>query len=137
MLRNVFLSLFALTLLASCSSTGVKVPNTEVCTVAGITAAGAICAMTLSPHTRNMTLDEFIEFLEPKEAQVDPTGKVTSPARGGALCQSAEDWNKQKTALEKACIKLGKKCTYEMRQTFDAVKRNILTLQRQASANLR
>nr|BFD58920.1 hypothetical protein CKG001_10270 [Bdellovibrio sp. CKG001] len=63
-----------------------------------------------------MTLEEFIEFLEPQEEVRSSDGTIIQEARGGALCLSAEDLNKQKTALEKACRKLGRGCTYEMKK---------------------
>lgn len=58
-----------------------------------------VCAHTLSDSTRTMTLQESITFLEP------------TTTIGGALCQSASDWNALKTALEVACKELGKSCT--------------------------
>ncbi|NTU74270.1 hypothetical protein HGB07_09115 [Candidatus Roizmanbacteria bacterium] len=51
-----------------------------------------------------MTLDEFIDFLEPTDT------------RGGAVCMSGDDWTALKTAIEQLCRRMGNKCTYEMRQ---------------------
>lgn len=103
--------LFALTALSAC----VTVPNTTVCTVAGTMSAGAICAETLTDHKTEMDLDTWIEFLEPQLERSDPSDPAkVLPARAGALCQSAEDWNKQKTALEQACRMLGKRCSREL-----------------------
>lgn len=113
--------LSALMLLASACAE-IQVPNTEVCTVAGVMAAGADCAYTLSGEKRSMNLDQWVEFLEP-ELKTD---------RGSALCQSAEDWNRQKTALEQACKKLGKGCTYDMRKAIDSVEKNIGDLHQRA-----
>lgn len=92
---------------------GIAIQNTRVCAVAGIMSAGADCAWTLSDDTEEMTLDEFITFLQPNEQ------------RGSAVCQSAEDWNKNKTALEQACKKLGSFCTYEMRKQIKAAARRV------------
>lgn len=84
----------------------VSVPATKVCTVAGQLRAGMVCADTHSGATYDMSFDETLTFLEPTDT------------RGGALCQSADDWNKLKTALEKACRELGPRCTYEMKQAI-------------------
>lgn len=62
-----------------------------------------------------MTLDEFIEFLEPQPEHTDDHGTVI-PARAGAVCQSAEDTLKIKTALEQACRQLGSGCSYELKR---------------------
>lgn len=114
----LYLSLFSL-LVSGCAT--VKIPNAQVCTVAGKISAGADCAWTLSNQTSEMTFDEFLDFLEPQRARPDP-GKpdITLPARAGALCQSAEDWNKNKTALEQACKLLGRNCSRTARA---AIKR--------------
>ncbi len=109
MLRLVCLSLFAFAA-SSCVGTKIVVPNTEACTVAGTVGAGAICAETLSDKTRDMTMDEFFDFLEPRLETPE------LPARAGAICQSTDDWNSQKTALEQACRALKKNCSYELKQ---------------------
>lgn len=95
--------LFWLSLLPIIASACVSVPNTKACSVAGKLAAGMICAETISGKTSEMTLDETIVFLEPTDK------------RAGAICKSADDSNKEKTALEKACRELGNRCTYETR----------------------
>lgn len=94
---------------------------------------GASCAETLSPNTRDMSLDEFLDFLEPQEEKIDDKGNVLAPARGGAICQSASDWNRQKTALEQACNLLGKSCSYEMREVLQKVTTSVDTLQAKVS----
>jgi hypothetical protein len=99
MRKKLCLGLSALAL-SGCVS--IKVPNTEVCTVAGILSEGAICAETQTHKTRDMTLDQFLDFLLPTDAH------------GGAICQSADDWNKMKTALEQACRELGTQCSLEI-----------------------
>lgn len=117
---KLFLASFALTSLVSCAIT---VPNTRVCSVSGYISNGADCAYTLSPKTEQMTFQELLEFLEPQPERPDPKDPSKRlPARGGALCQSAEDWGKQKTALEQACKKLSK-CNYEqLREALDRVE---------------
>ena len=95
-------------LLSSC----VSIPDTTVCSVAGVMSAGAVCVHTNNDQTHDMTLDEFIAFLKPVPAT------ETTPARDGAKCMSAEDYTKQKTALEVACRELGRRCTYEMKEAI-------------------
>lgn len=99
-------SLFVITsLLSSC----VTIPNTTACSVAGRLDAGMLCAETGTPRTSSMDLAQTIYFLEP---QPSPSPGMTP--RAGAICQSAEDWNKVKTALEQACRELGSKCSFEV-----------------------
>lgn len=112
MLNRISLILFAFMALSGCRAGKIIVPNTEACTVAGVVGAGAICAETITGITRDMTVDEFFDFLEPKEEHDDV------PGRAGAVCQTADDWNDQKTALEMACRILGKSCTYELKQVI-------------------
>jgi hypothetical protein len=95
------LSLCALALLLNAC---VSVPNTAVCTVPGLMSDGMICAETNTGKTSEMTLDDTVTFLEP-ETEPSP--------RAGAMCMTANDWNRMKTALEQACRMLGNKCTYE------------------------
>ncbi len=68
-------------------------------------AAGAICAHTLSDVTEDLTLPQFMEFLEPAETH------------GPAICVSTEDFAKLQAALEQACSKL--KCS---KDTTDQIK---------------
>lgn len=102
-----FLLLLSITTVVSCAH--VKVPDTQACVVKGVMKAGAFCDWTLSSKPEDLTLDEWIAFLEP-----DPeTGK------GAAVCEPSEHWNKKKTALEQACALLGDRCSYEIRRTLD------------------
>lgn len=110
MQKKLFLSLFLTALLLS-SCGHIQVPNTEFCTVAGTVSAGAICAETITHKTRDMTFDEFLIFLEPTDQ------------RGGALCQSADDYNELKTTLEQACRLLGTRCSYEMKRTIQGMEK--------------
>lgn len=106
-----------------CDNEHITVPITEACTVSGMLAAGAFCKETrINGNSRDLTLDQFLDFLEPQLERPDPEhpGAVL-PARAGAICQSATHWNLQKTALEQACRVLGRDCTYEMQQTIKAM----------------
>lgn len=86
------------------------IPNTKVCSVAGVMAAGAICGYTLSDTTEDLTLAEFMEFLSPQSPEVGP-----------ALCVSTDDFAKLQIALEQACSKLGNKCTKEAQDQLKQV----------------
>ncbi len=102
--------LLCLTLLVIAASSCVSVPNTRIYTVAGQLDAGMIGAETNTDWTGDLTLEETITFLEPF------LGNDEHPARAGAICMSAYDWNRMKTALEQACRAMGKKCKYETGQ---------------------
>lgn len=69
--------------------------------VAGQFIVGADCAETRTDKTREMTVHEFVEFLEP------------TADRAGAVCQSAADYNHYKTVIEQLCYKAGDSCQYE------------------------
>lgn len=83
--------------------------------MSGVLTNGADCVHTLSDGVEALTLDEFIEFLEPQETHEAPDGHIVV-ARGGALCQSADDWNAQKTALEQLCKKYKNACNYQVKK---------------------
>lgn len=136
---SVKLPVLALLALSACQT--VAVPNTHVVAVAGKVSAGGLWAETNTGRTGELSLSELVDFLEPQEqrecvpkghwdakeptlwvadfnicAEDQTTGKkLVLPARGGAIMQPAEDWNKLKTALELACRALGKHCTYDMK----------------------
>ncbi len=116
MRKLALLSLFVSMALSACRGGHLVVPNVENCTVAGVIAAGAFCSETITGKTRDLTMNELFDFLEPQAAHDDV------PARAGAVCQSAEQWNAQKTVLEQACRILGKDCTYEMQQTVRSMQ---------------
>lgn len=99
MQKLLLASLFVL-VLSGC----VTVPNTTACTVAGTMSAGAICAETLTDKTSDLTLAQLIEMLE-----------------AGAIIQSADDWGKNKTALETACRELGSRCSYEVKKAIEGL----------------
>jgi hypothetical protein len=121
MRKLICLSSFVLALSAC-----VTVPNTTVCTVSGVMADGAICAETLTDKTSELTLTEWIDFLEPQPERPDPVHPgETLPARAGAMCQSSEDWNKMKTALEQACRELGNRCSYQIKTAIRSLKQKL------------
>lgn len=91
--------------LISCGET-VTIPDVEVCTVAGLMAAGADCATTVSSHKRSITLEEYLIFLQPTDT------------RAGAVCATSADFNRLKTALDKACVALGSSCEKEVREAL-------------------
>lgn len=95
--------------LAGCKS--ISVPDVRECSVAGIFQAGAICATTNSGKLSEMNVQEFIAWLEP------------APGRAGAVCRSDEDFTKQKTALEQACVLLKDRCTPEMKAALESTSR--------------
>lgn len=104
------------------------IPNSRVYQSAGIVSAGAIGSETGSTWTGELTFYEFLDFLEGQEdrecvpvfgtticseqAPTEANPAVKLSARAGAICQSADDWNKIKTKLEEACRMLGKRCSY-------------------------
>lgn len=85
------------------SGCAIPLPDTNQCSVAATLSAGAVCATTLSHKTSDMTLDEFIAFLEPTDT------------RAGAICESSEDRAKEKTVLQQLCDELGHRCTKEVK----------------------
>ena len=85
-----------MTLLSSCK---VEFPDVQICSVAGIFAAGMDCSYTGHEENTEMDAKAMIEFLE-----------------DGAVCMSSEDRAREKTAVEQACVKLGSQCTFEIKQ---------------------
>lgn len=116
--QKAYLGLFVFLCSTSC---GINVYNTRQCSVAGYISNGMDCAYTLSDKTEQMNFHDSLIFLEPQVERPDPNDpSKTLPARGGAICQSSEDWGKNKTSLEQACKKLSG-CNYE--QLHDALER--------------
>lgn len=77
----------------------VEFPDVKLCSVAGIFAAGMDCAQTGSGKTTEMNAKEMIDFLE-----------------SGAICMSAADRKREKTAIEQACYLLKDRCTFEVQE---------------------
>lgn len=111
--------LLSLMLLAACN---VEIPDVEICGTSGLMTAGGDCSHTLSDSTRQLNLDEWIAFLEPD---------VTT-GRGAALCMSSDDFTKLKTALDKACVKLGRWCSKEIKEQAQKTTARVEALQYQA-----
>lgn len=113
-IAQLCLILFALAQL-SCAT----LPNVRACAVAGTLSSGMDCAYTLTDKTEELTFEQALDFLEAQPERPDPErpGEML-PARGGAICMSADDWNRMKTELEKACKKL--KCK---REDVEAIER--------------
>lgn len=122
MLLRLSLSLTALSFVG-CVTGSVTVPSTVSCTQAGVWEAGAFCAESITGSKSSMTVDEYLDFLSVAPERKDPNDPTkTIPGRPGAVCQSADDWGKQKTALEQACRILGKRCPYEMKATIKTME---------------
>ncbi len=125
-----YLNLLVLALLSSC----ITIKDARLCSVAGVTSAGAICAHTNNDLTEDLTLAELLDMLEAqperecvpvkgmnvcKEIQIGD--KIKLPARGAALIISSEDWAEKKTEMEITCRKMGNKCKYE--RVLETLKR--------------
>lgn len=114
------LLLFAITLL---SSACVSIPNVKECTAKGRLRFGALCGESNTGVKSKMTAEEYVEFLEPEDERDDPEHPGQKlPKRAGAVCISAEDHNKRKTALEQACRLLGSRCSFELKQAIQGMK---------------
>ncbi len=115
-LRSLSLILFSLLLLISgCGS--VTLPDTEVCAIQGHLPQGMFCSTTVSRRERNLDFDQTIDFLHASETH------------GAALCQSSKDWTKIKTALEQACVLLGKRCKKKVVGDVDSIIKTIDKIQ--------
>lgn len=116
---NIKLILVSLSAVLSLQLSGcVTVPDVRACSVAGVMSAGMNCAQTGSEATDEMDLSATLDFLEPQ----------INPPRGGAICISSEDYERQSVALESACYKLGPWCSYEVRKNISQVKARLSTL---------
>ena len=91
----------------------VTIKDARTCSVAGTLLAGGICAHTLTSQTEDLSMDDFLNFLEAEPEKPDPNdASKTIPAHAAAICMSAEDWNTMKTELELACRQMGSHCSY-------------------------
>lgn len=99
--KRLLLSLAAIAGLSSCR---VEFPDTKQCSVAGIFAAGMDCSHVGHDENTEMDAKEMIDFLE-----------------AGAICMSAEDRSAEKTAIERACVKLGNGCSFEVKQLISKI----------------
>ncbi len=110
MLKNLYPLLFVI-LLSGCNT--VEIKNVTLCAVAGKLSHGAICAESNTEKTYDLTLNEYIIFLEADEAT----------KKGPALAMSSSDFTKMKTALEQACESLGSKCSYETQKVIETMEK--------------
>lgn len=134
MKRQLFSLLFILT--ASCG-TPVVVPNISGCATLGAlsdcTEPGTycmVCADTETSNTHRLDFAHYIDFVEAQPERPDPDNAgQTLPAHAPAITTSAEDFNKDQTAFEAACIALGNRCTQEIHARIDARRTlyNVLT----------
>lgn len=92
--------------MANCAS--VEIPITKICSVAGKIDSGGICSTTDGIKS-DMTMEEFVVWLEAQDG------------KAAAVCESAQDYSKQKTALEKLCREAGSSCTFEMRKVLKSL----------------
>lgn len=90
-----------------------------MCTVAGVLSAGADCTTINSKQHTGMTLEGYIEFLEP-----DMDAK-----KAGAVCESFDDFMADKKAIETACALLGDaRCTLEIKKKIKDIENEIKEL---------
>lgn len=101
-IKTISLHLFALLLLILLLSSCVSIPDVKICTVAGVLSAGADCATTNSGKTSELSASEFFDFLSPDEVSA------------GAVCMSAPDYSRIKTAIQQLCSVKRVKCTFEV-----------------------
>jgi hypothetical protein len=97
-------------------------------------SAGANCAETETGKTRELTLDELIDFLEPQiERECVPVQGmpicssqkpdkdhplVKLPARAGAMIISSDDYELTQNELEEACRELGMRCSKKFKMAI-------------------
>lgn len=106
--KSRLLSLFAILALSSCA---VEFPDIKLYSVAGTLQAGADYAYTGHDETGEITMEELFHMLE-----------------DGAIIMVSEDYMKQKTAAEQACIKLGAGCSFEIKQALKDSDRRIQSI---------
>lgn len=136
-MTRLLLTLTLVVTVLGCAFNEIVIPNTNPCAVAGVMSAGGICAETLTDIKRDLTLDEWLDFLEPQEARTCvpvpgmpvcsnpplPGTPVLLPERGPGIVLSSIDYEKQKTALDQACRALGRNCSYALKQQIRSMER--------------
>lgn len=120
--RKKLLIELSLACLISSGCATVRVPNVEWCTSIGID--GALCQNSLSNDNRQLTLDEWLAWLD---ADVEA-------GRGPALCVSSDDFTRLKIALEQLCYRAGRYCTRDTKKKMTRFFRNMDTLQYESSS---
>ncbi len=96
------LLLFLLAILALSGCTHVQFPDMRLYSVAGDLQAGADYVYTGHDEQGEVGMKELIDLLE-----------------DGAIIMSSEDFKRNKTATEQACIALGNQCSFEIRQALE------------------
>lgn len=79
-------------------------------------SAGADCDTILSDKRTSLTMEQFIEFLEP------------APGRGGAICLSTDDYVEEKSELEQTCALLKNKCSEQLKAEITRITNRILQM---------
>jgi len=110
----------SLILLSGCT---VMVPDSRLCSVAGIMAGGGYCVHTQTDEMENLTPKEFYAFLEPDEATL----------KGAAICMSTVDFANLQIAIEQACRKLGASCSREVKEEVQKVSARVTRLREKSS----
>ncbi len=95
-IKSPLLFLLATLVLSGCKN--VVVPDVQICSVAGIIAAGADCSFTGHDENSEINVKELIDLLE-----------------DGAIIISHNDRLKEQTALDQLCYDAGAQCTYEVK----------------------
>jgi hypothetical protein len=109
------------------SGCGLTVPNLKVCSAAGTVRAGAMCSTTISREKSVMSLNEYLDFLEPQSKRPNPLKPDDwLPERSGAVCMSSEDMGRVAIFVEQACRKMGSgACTPEVIEKIASAKLEI------------
>ncbi len=102
----------------------IKIQDSEICAVAGSISNGADCTTTNSRKSRELTLTELIQYLEP----------AAEPPKAPAIFMKAEVWTSIKSTLEEACIALRGLCEPEFMQEVKKVDGNIQDLLKKSKA---
>jgi hypothetical protein len=98
------------------SSCAVTIPDIEVCASGYSLENGATCVHSQTDQIREMTAAELVAFLE------------SSPTKAPALCMSAQDYSKLRTAIEQLCHRQGqskKRCRKEVQKSFNRINEAI------------
>lgn len=111
--KRLSLILLATTLLASCGH--VEIPDIKIYSVAGDLQAGADFVHTGHDEIGEVSMHEIVKILE-----------------DGAIIMSSQDFKRNKTAIEQACYKLGKACSYEVRKAITDFNRRSDQLRKKA-----
>lgn len=99
------------------------IPNIEaVSPIQGTDGVAAFGQYTNTDVHRNLTVDEFFDFLYAQPERPDPfhPGQVL-PAKGPAVCMSSVDWASNETALAQLCIQ--GKCSYEQKKALERMQK--------------